>query len=838
MQNDHLFSSRLEDDDVDLMDLGSTAIDIVMSDNMQEKYRKLDVEAGLQLSVLSGMVNMKGSGSCLTEKTKGTKTQSMTLIYKLKSVNEDISVRHKRHLIDTSILTELSEDSCGTKRNVNATHVVVGIDWGAICSITCESDNIGNEDATSVKGAMSAKMKNIENMIGIGGSVGGSWEGKRTKFDKNFVFKCRSDVSPSNKVLPVTFEDAVEMARTLPDLLKRANQGKGVPLTYHLLPLERVVRMCKLDIKLNTLYSQVNEGTVKKCADVLERFTKNRQILGDIQNDVKAKADFISNRSIEIIEHACRELEKEENEFKNELQRKVKSVRSMSAESSDLDVFLNEQESEAVQIAKYDEEIKKCQEDLSKVKMIEVWRSKGINYLGKNNPLLLGEKHNVYVFYKSSNVEDNEDLQKQQDYFMRLQATFHTTAGDALYEFILLDQEISQRYWPKDIKKTIIRQYKRGSCVCYDVYAKEGQDTDLCLIQFAEPQAFNIFPPNRAFAELRCPRSKSFNGSCSDEFFHWRCSKCKEFVQYGKESESASECFYCTCGKSKQNEAFFRCNEKNHGTKYHRYPNYRLGRALSEHIEEINILILGETGVGKSTWINSFQNYIYYDDLHEAMNSPDFHVLIPASFTFTKDGKEKEIRIGDEDPNEVLEAGKSATKEPRSYVLFTSGAKIRLIDTPGIGDVEGVEQDMQNVDNILSHLTYYDEIHAVCMLLPPNKPRLTAMFRYCIQELLVQLHSSAKHNIVFCFTNARATFYEPGETLPVLNKELRDRKVGIQATKQNYKTTFALIVRLFASCPASKMECASAKTRLTLTLQAGRNPWRKYTVSLNISMRI
>ena len=211
-------------------------------------------------------------------------------------------------------------------------------------------------------------------------------------------------------------------------------------------------------------------------------------------------------------------------------------------------------------------------------------------------------------------------------------------------------------------------------------------------------------------------------------------------------------------------------------------------KELSNHraIKEINILILGETGVGKSTWINGFQNYIYFDDLNEAMNSPEFHVLIPSKFTFTQAGKRKMIQVGEHDTNEETEVGKSATKEPRSYVFNVGGTRIRLIDTPGIGDSEGIQQDRKNLNNILSYLANYEEIHAVCILLKPNNSRLTAMFRFCIQELLAQLHSSAKDNIVFCFTNARATFYQPGDTLPALNELLRTRKVAIEATPDRY----------------------------------------------------
>nr|XP_023028421.1 uncharacterized protein LOC111516499 [Leptinotarsa decemlineata] len=194
--------------------------------------------------------------------------------------------------------------------------------------------------------------------------------------------------------------------------------------------------------------------------------------------------------------------------------------------------------------------------------------------------------------------------------------------------------------------------------------------------------------------------------------------------------------------------------------------------------QDINILLLGETGVGKSTFINSVANYLTYRNMKTAA-SEKLLVLIPTSFGITDKHKKKHlVKIGNEDHNEFLETGISGTQDVKTYVfpICDGQVKVRLIDTPGMGDTRGIKQDDINSENILSYIGQLKELHAICFLFKPNQSRQTVFFHYCMAQIFSRLDKSASRNVVFVFTNSRGSDYSGGDTLSILEKVVSDIK--------------------------------------------------------------
>ena len=205
----------------------------------------------------------------------------------------------------------------------------------------------------------------------------------------------------------------------------------------------------------------------------------------------------------------------------------------------------------------------------------------------------------------------------------------------------------------------------------------------------------------------------------------------------------------------------------------------------------INILLLGESGVGKSTFINAFANYLRFETLEDA-EKHEPSVVIPVSFIMTSgtDFHEHVVQFGDPDSNEAHnKTGQSVTQRCQCYVLdLADGRKLRLIDTPGFGDSRGADQDELNMSEIFAFTHSLPSLSGICLLLKPNVNKLHAYFRSCFNQLLNFFGPTIREHLIFCFTNARSTFFAPGDTKPMLTTFFQS--LSIEAITIHKENTF------------------------------------------------
>ncbi|XP_048013223.1 uncharacterized protein LOC125246312 [Megalobrama amblycephala] len=168
----------------------------------------------------------------------------------------------------------------------------------------------------------------------------------------------------------------------------------------------------------------------------------------------------------------------------------------------------------------------------------------------------------------------------------------------------------------------------------------------------------------------------------------------------------------------------------------------------TENIKKKNktIMMIGATGSGKTTLINSMINYILGVQWEE-----DFR------FVLIDEGKEKS-------------QAESQTSAITAYQInYMDGFKIphslTIVDTPGFGDTRGISHDQKitkQIQEFFSNPGGIDRIDAVCFVVQASLARLTHTQKYIFDSILSIFGKDIAENIFVLVT------FADGQTPPVL----------------------------------------------------------------------
>ncbi|XP_064106435.1 uncharacterized protein LOC135215535 [Macrobrachium nipponense] len=157
---------------------------------------------------------------------------------------------------------------------------------------------------------------------------------------------------------------------------------------------------------------------------------------------------------------------------------------------------------------------------------------------------------------------------------------------------------------------------------------------------------------------------------------------------------------------------------------------YEFGKEKNAMQEKV-IMLVGSTGSGKTTLINGLVNYIFAVDWGD-------------SFRF-----------------KVITEPRGQTIHLSSYTIHhQEGLRVpytlTIIDTPGLGDFQGIERDTEITEQIRTILTTggIDKLDAVGFVVQSCLPRLTPTQRYIFDQILSLFGKDIAENILLLLTFA------------------------------------------------------------------------------------
>ncbi|KAL7960981.1 hypothetical protein V8C34DRAFT_320586 [Trichoderma compactum] len=764
--NASILSRDLSNKYVSTKEILQTDVTISRCASYGDVFKNLHIDDATAVNILSGILELQGAAVFLRDFVPSNGAGRAAVIHQVSTMVQT--------LVNLTEAFDTSGDSAPLQTN-DCTHVVIGIKWGlrtivaAGCPMPSKSGLSEGEEATFNRD-LEILTSSIES--GYITPQSPSTVGREMELCNNLLLY--SDVFEKECLIMQDVSEICDFIRIVPAHIRQESGGKGWPIAYTMIPIKTLSYLLPLP---EVFQQSLKPVRMDYLAGFVQLFDELKIATVELRNYYTYLASHfmhVAKEHINEVSHAINYLDEVKKWASYELSHLLLDVRRGKKDHSMLldlyhDITLTEPTPK--QLAAL------VGRETDKLEFIASAVAQGSNYIGHNGLSLEMVKTahkdtSYYIFHFDSAAMDQK--QEWNDNFTLLLELLGQR--DDRMPVYIMDHDATDPQKHQGMSR--IAQYKGETECIVDVLVHRQFLSSMC---FAQCSGGNLDtsncqrPVKRRIVKIPCP-----GPGCDSCHLEWTCPQCFAAIEYG----FSDDFFYCDCGRGLFSSYEFKCNSTKHDASYKAYDVVELRKLLGKLSEDnyINILILGETGVGKSTFINAFVNYLSYSTLDEAKEAKKLASVIPCSFSLqtmdrensATDIQEHNVKIGGRDDEVDGSTGNSATQKSAVYPVVIGAKTYRLIDTPGIGDTRGHSYDKENMADILKTISSYDKLHGILVLVKSNNARLTITFKYCVKELLTHLHRSATKNMAFGFTNTRISNYTPGDTFKPLKTLLDD----------------------------------------------------------------
>ena len=224
--------------------------EVIVSDSLNNKANLFDVDPGLKLSMLSGLVKVKGAALFLKDQKSSKHLARVSLRYTSTSIYKHLTFNIKQ--------LERVEH----KEICNATHVATAILYGIDVILVFECEVSKNESSKEIQAKLKSKVGFLSDLANQHAEGKFSLHECVTEDTSLKILTCKffgeGLALPKS---PVTFEDAVKLCQDLPGLAK---ENRGTPKKVWLYPL------VELNFKVQNFVPEIDRNLADEVVVAME----------------------------------------------------------------------------------------------------------------------------------------------------------------------------------------------------------------------------------------------------------------------------------------------------------------------------------------------------------------------------------------------------------------------------------------------------------------------------------------------------------------------------------------------------------------------------------------
>ena len=498
-----------------------------------------------QVSVLGGLFSISGSGHYLKDMKTSARTVKSSLLYNIKTKEESVNIYHK----DLKEAFALEAIETGM-----ATHVVVGISWGANTILSCEYRNNDNKEVMEIQGSLSAKLQSMS--VGISGKVDVDFSEGESNKDLKFEIHLYGDILPNDEDLPTTFEDALALMKQTPSLVAKSNEGRGKPLSYTLLPLSLLQEYLQFECLADSMIKSIEEDCLCRVVKLFDRLSTVQQVLNDLYNDANESRFCVKREDLVEIAETKDTFEIQETKFRSDLATALTEIRSGEGDVSQLEDLM----AEFISSLKTVDELQSQWGHIStKVRFAQALISNGAKYIGfgqsfEEEIMRYFDSTTVILFFQEeAKTSDKSSWKENRQLFME-----ELKKNKSEHIYFVVDCDIHKELWPK--KGPSIQVMKNSEIVTENLLKDRRAIANKAFAQCTvEMTRSTKKPKDRVNLTIACSGRNCKPGVK----YEWMCPKCDQNIEYGFEDK-----LYCACGNGPLLLFEFKCTDIKHGSEF------------------------------------------------------------------------------------------------------------------------------------------------------------------------------------------------------------------------------------------------------------------------------